>query len=83
MARKSKLPGPPASDTPLSDAPLRASASDTAKVAQCLMVYAELCRGIAAQSRDEESAQKLEELADACVRAAGAARKLPPKGQLH
>ena len=52
-------------------------------MAQCLLVYAELCREIAAQSRDEESAQKLEELAEACVRAAGAACKLPPSGQLH
>ena len=83
MARNSKPPGSPASDTPIPDTPLTASASTVDKVAQCLLVYAELCREIAAQSRDEESAQKLEELAEACVRAAGAACKLPPSGQLH
>lgn len=57
--------------------------SNAAKVAQRLLAHARLCREIAAQSRDEDSARMLEELADACVRAAGAACKLPPRRQLH
>jgi hypothetical protein len=59
------------------------SASKAAKVAQLLLAHAKLCREIAARSWNQDSALKLEELADACVRAAGATYELPPRRQLH
>jgi hypothetical protein len=54
-----------------------------ANVAQRLLAHAQLCREVAARSWNEDSAEKLEKLADACVRAAGATFDLPPRGQLH
>jgi hypothetical protein len=51
-------------------------------VAQRLLKHAKLCREIAARSWNEDSARKLEELAQTCVRAAGATFE-PPSGQLH
>jgi hypothetical protein len=62
---------------------MSAPASNSAKVAQrLLLAHARLCREVAARSWDEESAKKLEKLADACVRAAGGAFE-PPSGRLH
>jgi hypothetical protein len=82
MARNSKLFGSPASDIPISEAPLPVPASDAAKVAQRLLAHARLCREIAARSWNEESARKLEALAEACVLAAGA-YELPLPTRLH
>jgi hypothetical protein len=50
----------------------------SAKVAHQLLAHARLCREVAARSWNEESARKLEQLADACVRAATSCELLPP-----
>jgi hypothetical protein len=68
MPRAPRLPGLPS--------------SHAANGAQRLLAHAKLCREVAARSWNEESAEKLEKLADACIRAAGAAFE-PPSGQLH
>ena len=57
--------------------------SNSAKVAERLLAHARLCREIAARSWDEASAQKLEEMAVACVQAADSTAYLPPPLQLH
>lgn len=56
---------------------------NSAKVVQRLLAHARLCREIAASSWDETSAQKLEELAAACVKAAGVTEEPAPSGPLH
>ncbi|HEY4140069.1 MAG TPA: hypothetical protein VGM57_01575 [Pseudolabrys sp.] len=58
------------------------TAPHSAKVAERLLAHAKLCREIAARSWNEDSARKLEELADACTRAAGSTFT-PPAGRLH
>ncbi len=50
------------------------------KVAQRLLAHARLCRDIAAQSWNEDSARRLEDMADACLRAAGVT---PPHSRFH
>jgi hypothetical protein len=57
--------------------------SNSAKVAERLLAHARLCREIAAQSWNEVSAQRLEELAAACVKAADSTAELLPPKQLH
>lgn len=52
-------------------------------VVQRLLAYARLCREIAASSRDEISAQQMDQLADACIRAADSSFDVPPSGRLH
>lgn len=56
---------------------------NSAKVVQHLLAHARLCREIAARSWDKTSAQKLEELAAACVRAAGVTDQPAASGQMH
>jgi hypothetical protein len=56
---------------------------NSAKVAERLLAHARLCREIAALSWNEASAQRLEEMAAACVLAADLAVELPPAKQLH
>jgi hypothetical protein len=56
---------------------------NSAKVVQHLLAHARLCREIAACSWDESSAQRLEELAAACVRAAGITDEPASNRQLH
>jgi hypothetical protein len=51
-------------------------------MAQRLLAHAKLCREIAARSRNEDSARMLEELAEACILAAGSIDE-PPTGLLH
>ena len=76
-----------ASDSNLSplppDLPPNLPMPNSAKVVQHLLAHARLCREIAARSWDKTSAQRLEELAAACVRAAGAAEEPAPSGPLH
>jgi hypothetical protein len=83
MGRTSNPPDPSLSRTSVLDASISASAPKAAKVAQLLLAHAKLCREIAARSWNEDSARKLEELADACVRAADATYELPPRRKLH
>jgi hypothetical protein len=47
--------------------------SQTSKMAERLLVHARLCRQIAGASCDEADAEQLEQLADACTRAAARA----------
>jgi hypothetical protein len=56
---------------------------NSAKVAERLLAHARLCREIAARSWNEASAQRLEEMAAACVRAVDSTVELPPSKQLH
>jgi hypothetical protein len=56
---------------------------NSAKVVERLLAHARLCREIAALSWNEASAQRLEELAAACVLAADLTVELPPAKQLH
>jgi len=44
--------------------------SHASKRAELLLAHARLCRDIAGASRNEEAAEKLAQLAEACVRAA-------------
>jgi hypothetical protein len=44
--------------------------SHSAKIAERLLAHARLCRHIAEQARSEETAHKLDTLADECARAA-------------
>jgi hypothetical protein len=83
MGRTSNPPDPSLSHPSILDASLSGSAPKAAKVAQLLLAHAKLCREIAARSWNEDSARKLEELANACVRAAGATYELPPHSKLH
>jgi hypothetical protein len=59
------------------------STPHSANVVQRLLAHARLCREIAACSWDELSAQRLEELAAACIKAAGAVEEPVPPGRLH
>jgi hypothetical protein len=70
-------------DSNLSRSPPGLPMPNSAKVVQHLLAHARLCREIAACSWDKTSAQRLEELAAACVRAAGIPDEPAPKGQLH
>lgn len=56
---------------------------NSAKVVQHLLAHARLCRDIAARSWDKTSAQKLEELAAACIKAAGVTEEPAATRQLH
>jgi hypothetical protein len=57
--------------------------SQLSTIAQRLLAHARLCREIARASWNEESAQRLERLAEDCIRAARAAEPAPrPPRQL-
>ena len=76
MTQTSSFPGLPASEASRSDE--RAFG----KVAQRLLAHARLCREIAARCWNEDSARKLEDMANACVHAAGT-MQAAPAGHLH
>jgi len=58
--------------------------SQSAKVTERLLAHAKLCRQIAGDSWNEAMAEKLEQLADECTRAAASAGPdAAPQGQTH
>jgi hypothetical protein len=58
--------------------------SQTSKIAERLLAHARLCRQIAGASWDETTAKELEQLADACTRAADRADSDgAPVGEFH
>jgi hypothetical protein len=87
LAQGERLPAELQNDMARDSNPSRSSpglsTTNSAKVVQHLLAHARLCREIAACSSDESSAQRLEELAAACVRTACAADVPPIGGQLH
>jgi hypothetical protein len=58
--------------------------SQSSKIAERLLAHARLCRQIADASLNEETAEKLAQLADKCTRAAaGATTTANATGQAH
>lgn len=72
-----------ASDSNLSPLPPDLPTPNSAKVVQHLLAHARLCREVAARSWDKTSAQRLEELAAACIKAAGVTEEPAVTRQLH